>query len=313
MNTGASNVIVQGVFKGAFDALGALLNTSFSYDTTDVGDLDLQDLPELLGEYPICMQARVKNNGMLVIAFTYEDARRLTAAVSGEESPAKLDEGALETLKEVAAPFLGGAASNLSEKFARDIELEPTSVSADASEAAQGLRAALGGNVTAARFQFGAPGSFDTSSALLLFSQDLEGWVPQSLIDLVFGEDEPALEGDSGLSASEVSDILRNFDESPAPSRPSASSGQVHANLDMILDIRLRVTARLGRVEMPLHDVLAMGPGSIIEVGHTIDEPVELLVNDKLIARGDVVVVDEKFGLRITEIVSTRERIESLR
>ncbi|HPO31524.1 MAG TPA: FliM/FliN family flagellar motor switch protein, partial [Candidatus Hydrogenedentes bacterium] len=48
-------------------------------------------------------------------------------------------------------------------------------------------------------------------------------------------------------------------------------------------------------------------------VGHLVDEPVELLVNDKLIARGDVVVVDEKFGLRITEIVSPRERIESLR
>ncbi len=55
------------------------------------------------------------------------------------------------------------------------------------------------------------------------------------------------------------------------------------------------------------------GPGSIIEVGHLIDEPVELLVNDKLIARGDVVVVDEKFGLRITEIISPEERIETLR
>jgi len=51
----------------------------------------------------------------------------------------------------------------------------------------------------------------------------------------------------------------------------------------------------------------------VIEVGHLVDEPIELLINDKLIARGDVVVVDEKFGLRITEIVSTKERIESLR
>jgi flagellar motor switch protein FliN/FliY len=58
---------------------------------------------------------------------------------------------------------------------------------------------------------------------------------------------------------------------------------------------------------------MKLGPGSIIEVGHMVDEPVDLLVNGKLIARGDVVVVDEKFGLRITEIVSARERIESLR
>ena len=81
----------------------------------------------------------------------------------------------------------------------------------------------------------------------------------------------------------------------------------------MVLDIRLVATARLGRIEMPISEILALGPGSIIEVGHLVDEPVELLVNDKLIARGDVVVVDEKFGLRITEIVSPRERIESLR
>ncbi|MCC6797353.1 MAG: flagellar motor switch protein FliN [Candidatus Hydrogenedentes bacterium] len=84
-------------------------------------------------------------------------------------------------------------------------------------------------------------------------------------------------------------------------------------NLDMVLDIRLTATARLGRVEMQISDILTLGPGSIIEVGHLVDEPVELLVNDKLIARGDVVVVDEKFGLRITEIISPRERIESLR
>ena len=84
-------------------------------------------------------------------------------------------------------------------------------------------------------------------------------------------------------------------------------------NLDMVLDIGLTATARLGSVEMPLAEVLSLGPGSIIEVGHLVDEPVELLVNGKLIARGDVVVIDEKFGLRITEIISPRERIESLR
>lgn len=95
--------------------------------------------------------------------------------------------------------------------------------------------------------------------------------------------------------------------------RGPASTRNTGRNLDMVLDINLVATARLGRIEMPIADILALGPGSIIEVGHLVDEPVELLVNDKLIARGEVVVVDEKFGLRITEILSPRERIESLR
>jgi flagellar motor switch protein FliN/FliY len=81
----------------------------------------------------------------------------------------------------------------------------------------------------------------------------------------------------------------------------------------MVLDIQLVAMARLGRIEMPIGEILNLGPGSIIEVGHLVDEPVDLFVNNKLIARGDVVVVDEKLGLRITEIISPRERIESLR
>lgn len=97
--------------------------------------------------------------------------------------------------------------------------------------------------------------------------------------------------------------------ERAASPEPAGQPG----NLEMVLDIGLTATARLGRIEMPIKDVLSLGPGSIIEVGHLVDEPVELLVNGKLIARGDVVVIDEKFGLRITEIISTRERIESLR
>ncbi|NUM55338.1 MAG: flagellar motor switch protein FliN [Candidatus Hydrogenedentes bacterium] len=123
------------------------------------------------------------------------------------------------------------------------------------------------------------------------------------------------------MSQDEVNAMLKGLgpnadSESDAVAAPAASrddTGAETKNLDMVLDIRLTATARLGRVDMQIADILSLGPGSIIEVGHLVDEPVELLVNDKLIARGDVVVVDEKFGLRITEIISPRERIESLR
>lgn len=84
-------------------------------------------------------------------------------------------------------------------------------------------------------------------------------------------------------------------------------------NLGVILGIEVEVVARLGSVEMPLSSVLSLGPGSVVNVGHLVDEPIELYVNNKLIARGDVVIVDEKFGVRITEVVSQEERIESLR
>ncbi len=83
-------------------------------------------------------------------------------------------------------------------------------------------------------------------------------------------------------------------------------------NLGLVLDISLRAVARLGQVEMPVSEILKLGPGSVIEIDRQIDEPIDLLVNDRLIARGEVVTIDEKFALRVTEIVSREERIRSL-
>lgn len=84
-------------------------------------------------------------------------------------------------------------------------------------------------------------------------------------------------------------------------------------NLQMILDIPLRVTVELGRTKMPVNDLLNLGQGSVIELNKLAGEPMEVLVNDKLIARGEAVVVNEKFGVRLTDIISTKERVEQLK
>lgn len=84
-------------------------------------------------------------------------------------------------------------------------------------------------------------------------------------------------------------------------------------NLQMILDIPLRVTVELGRTKMPVSDLLNLAQGSVIELNKLAGEPMEVFVNDKLIARGEAVVVNEKFGVRLTDIISTRERVEQLK
>lgn len=83
-------------------------------------------------------------------------------------------------------------------------------------------------------------------------------------------------------------------------------------NLDFIMDIPLEVTVELGRSSMPIYELLQLGQGSIIELDKMAGEPLSILVNQKLIARGEVVVVNEKFGIRLTEVVSTMERVEKL-
>lgn len=103
-------------------------------------------------------------------------------------------------------------------------------------------------------------------------------------------------------------------DESGGDSGAGGSSpGGKDRNLQLILDIPLRVTVELGRTKMPVSELLNLTQGSVIELSKLAGEPMEVLVNDKLIARGEAVVVNEKFGVRLTDIISTSERIEQLK
>lgn len=92
---------------------------------------------------------------------------------------------------------------------------------------------------------------------------------------------------------------------------PTLSSGDP-SNLDLVLDIELQVVVRMGQTEMPLGELLKLTPGAIIELNRAADAPVDLLVNGKQIAKGEVVVVDGNFAFRITEIESAAARIRSL-
>lgn len=84
-------------------------------------------------------------------------------------------------------------------------------------------------------------------------------------------------------------------------------------NLDFILDIPLKVSVELGRTSILIKDLLQLGQGSVLELDKLAGEPLEVLVNGKLVARGEVVVVNEKFGIRLTDIISPIERIETLK
>lgn len=96
-----------------------------------------------------------------------------------------------------------------------------------------------------------------------------------------------------------------------APGAPN--KGPAVQSLDFILDIPLKVTVELGRSRMAIREILGLAQGSVIELAKFAGEPLEVLVNDKLIARGEVVVVNEKFGIRLTDIISPVERIEQLK
>ena len=107
-----------------------------------------------------------------------------------------------------------------------------------------------------------------------------------------------ALLGNAGIS----------FDDEPAE-----SSGNTPKNLDLLLDIDIPISVRMGSAKLFLKDILGLGPGNIVELEQNADDPIELAINDKVIARGEVVIVDGYFGFRIKQIVSKAERIRKLK
>lgn len=101
-----------------------------------------------------------------------------------------------------------------------------------------------------------------------------------------------------------------------APASPDSALNQgtySNSNIELLLDVELEATLRFGCREMPLAEILDLGPGDVVQLDRNVSDPVDLIVGDKIVARGEVVLVNGNFGLRVTEVATPRKRLESIR
>lgn len=111
-------------------------------------------------------------------------------------------------------------------------------------------------------------------------------------------QDSGMQESSDGLGLSEASELdLERVDEQ---------------RINLVLDIPIEISVEIGRRRMPLGEVIRLGPGAIVELGKASGEPLDILANGRLIARGEAVVVGERYGIRIMDVVSSRDRLNSL-
>lgn len=116
-----------------------------------------------------------------------------------------------------------------------------------------------------------------------------------------------------------VKDELRTKPASADPPLESTMQGGKEpfpvskSGLDLLLDVELEAALRFGCCEMPLGEILELGPGDVVELDRHISDPVDLIVGDKIVARGEVVLVNGNFGLRVTEVSAPQNRLESIR
>ncbi len=132
----------------------------------------------------------------------------------------------------------------------------------------------------------------------------------------------PPVEESEGLSWDDVQEEMEaSRKEEPKTEVAGVSFGELQPNgvlkgnldIDFILDIPLTLTVELGRSKMLISELLQLGQGSVLELAKLAGEPMDVFINQRLIARGEVVVINEKFGVRLTDIVSPAERVNRLR
>jgi flagellar motor switch protein FliN len=162
-------------------------------------------------------------------------------------------------------------------------------------------------NMEDAEWTLGLPSAawelrFGETVLLLAFTDETEP------LEVVAGAGEAATD-----PVPEGSEQLPDKSEDPPPPRSAAPPAITPGGVDLLLDVELEASLRFGSREMPLNEVLDLGAGDVVELDRHVSDPVDLLVGDKIVARGEVVLVNGTFGLRVLEVAEPRKCLESIR
>lgn len=201
------------------------------------------------------------------------------------ESKDDLDEDVADAVKELASQLLGALNVPVEEALKKKFALKVDNITK---------------NVSSSVFQASEYMVIDFASSVAERSVNFRFFMDMELASYIESSSEP----DMPLESSMAGEGHHQYQS------VTATGNQ---NLDLLLDIDIPVSVRMGSAKLFLKDILGLGPGNIVELEQNADEPIELAVNDKVIARGEVVIVDGYFGFRIKEIVSRAERIKKLK
>lgn len=247
-----------------------------------------------------------------ILWFSERDATILSDLAAGHEGtePSALDATQLEPISTTLRGVVRGFANAISNVQGEAIEVESCATLLGPLNLPPVF--ALSEGAVQAQFSINIPG-LESLDATLLFTPDLA----RALLSIAVEVEEGASGEESELTT--VGSEPAGGGETPGldglsllPSFDPNQDEDLPKGISLLLDIPLEVTVELGRVRMLIRDVLELGAGSIVELDRVAGEPVDLLVNGKLIAKGEVVVIEDNFGIRVTEILSPAERVTSL-
>lgn len=286
-------------------------SASITNITTTLGDVN--NLHQMLSGKVI--EAKVGYSGSIKGNVYYymgeNEALAISSLMMGQKEEA-LNDMVSQVLKEAFSQMIGVSDNALSSRFGGSFTNSPieTSILEDANSInIPGSLAIVSGSLTIEGEVENAPYVFALELPLLqgLLGSSSNasngaangGASNNSLNDLMGGLDSQSFDSSNqlGVQQAEFNSLM------------PASDVQGTGNIGLLMDVTMNMTVELGRATMTIRDILGLGEGSIIELQKLAGEPVDLLVNGKLIARGEVVVIDENFGVRVTDIINPMDRL----
>jgi flagellar motor switch protein FliN/FliY len=247
-----------------------------------------------------------------------ETAAKSIASLMNKEENIELDEMALSVIGEAVSTIVGAQITALTGKTGNK---SIANVPPQANNVPKAVAALPGGNFACASYQLDL-GNGITQSFWEIYGPGTAADIAQAL----GGGGAPAPAANAGAARGAAAGGMMgmpamgggmmgqptNVQAVQFPSLMPGPTAQEQGNIGLIMDVYMEMTVELGRTRKLIKEILSMGEGTIIELDKLAGEPVDILVNHKLIAKGEVVVIDENFGVRVTEIVSPMERMSDM-
>ncbi len=248
--------------------------------------------------------------GKSLILFNMNDAEVISSLMMGDETgapPAELTEAHQSTIQEFVGQMLSSAATQFSERLGKPVNTTPPVLSVVNGPGE--LKFPGAGDLAKITFNINIEGIVNSR-----FYQIMEMPLAMSIVKGMQPQMGPSMQQSYQPQQQMMQQSVAQVGISPVKFPPLGEGlpSGVSGNISLLLDVPMTLTVELGRTRQLVKDILGLGEGSIIELDKLAGEPVDLLVNGKLIAKGEVVVIDENFGVRVTDIVSKDERLAKI-
>lgn len=304
--------IVGSAFQTAGNTLGTILSKNARFMNPVTESISSADALKEMGTKTVCLYSNLSGaiNGKGSLIMASENATKVAGVLMGGAAPeGGLDSAQLQTLKDLLSPIMGTVTAQIGLKINSSVSGSPSEIVSVGS--ARDLQIPDESTLvkTTITLNIDGVGSFKVyyllslSMASSILEIQKNGGVKANAgggmnVSMPGGGMGGAMQAGPNIGIKGV-----NF---PNLGSVGPSSGQT--NMNLLMDVQMTVTVELGRTKMYIKDILGLGEGSIIELDKLAGEPVDLLVNGKLVAKGEVVVIDENFGVRVTDIVSPTDR-----